>query len=163
MPEKNTRLEQIKEKIDARLHEIIDPFEKRCSFVHLYGVSILSGMVAARRRENVELATMAGMLHDFYLYCLANDPSRTFADHGRLGAAFARAFLEELALTTEEENYALCTAIANHSEKARIDDPLSEVLKDGEVLQKYFYDVQFEPHPAYLERLARLKREFDLA
>jgi len=39
-----------------------DTEDRRCAYLHLYSVSILAAMIAMKRGENAELATMAGML-----------------------------------------------------------------------------------------------------
>lgn len=162
MQAKRTRLEKLKEYIDSELHNIQDPFEKRCSFIHLYGVSMCCTMIAAKRGVNIELAAMAGMLHDFYLYYNANDPNRVFNDHGRLGAIFAREVLNNLQLTTQEETDMICSGIANHSDKLKIDNDFDEVIKDADMLQKCLYDIDFTPHETYKERYPKLIEEFGL-
>ncbi|HEX2946132.1 MAG TPA: HD domain-containing protein [Clostridia bacterium] len=162
MEEKRTRLEILKEYIDSELHNVQDSFEKRCSFIHLYGVSMCCTMIAAKRGENIELASMAGMLHDFYLYYNANDTNRVFTDHGRRGAPFVREVLKKLQLTTDEETDIICSGVANHCDKLKADNSFDEVIKDADVLQHCLYDIDFTPNDAYKERYARLIEEFGL-
>jgi len=162
MEQKRTRLEMLKEYIDSKLHNIHDPFEKRCSFIHLYGVSAFCTMVAAKRGQNIELSAMAGMLHDFYLYYIANDPNRVFTKHGELGAVFVRKVLGDLGFLAQDEIDIICAAIHNHSYKDRVDNDFDELLKDAEVLQKLFYDIEFEPHHTYRGRIPKLIEEFGL-
>jgi len=162
MEAKRTRLEILKEYIDSELHNIQKCFEKRCSFIHLYGVSMCCTMIAAKRGENIELAAMAGMLHDFYLYYNANDQNRIFTDHGRRGSLFVREVLNKLQLTTDKETDIICSGVANHCDKLMIDDSFDEVIKDADVLQHCLYDIDFTPHAIYKERYNRLIEEFGL-
>lgn len=162
MESKRTRLEVLKEYIDKELYNIKDNDEKRCSFVHLYGVSMCCTMIAAKRGENIELAAMTGLLHDFYVYYNANDPNRVFTDHGRVGAVFVREVLNKLQLTTLEETEIICSGVANHSDKLKIDCSFDEVIKDADVLQHCLYDIDFEPDEKYEVRYERLIEEFGL-
>lgn len=162
MEDRKTRLEIIKEHVDREYHKIQDPFEKRCAFIHSYGVSLCCTMIAAKRGIDIELASIAGLLHDFYLYCLANDPNRVFDDHGRLGAIFVREFLNGLQLMTDEETTMICSAITNHSDKLKVDGDFDEVLKDADMIQKCLYDIEITPHVTYAERYPKLLRELGL-
>ena len=163
MEEKRTRLEILKEYVDSEYHKIKDPFEKRCAFIHSYGVSFAATLIAAKRGENIELAAMAGLLHDFYLYFNANDPDRTFENHAQLGAIFVKEILEKLSLTTSAENDIICCAITNHSDKTRIDNSFDETIKDAELIQKCLYDIEFTPHPTYKDRYPKLAEELGLS
>lgn len=162
MEEKRTRLEIMKEYVDIEYHKIGDPIEKRCAFIHSYGVSFCCTMIAAKRGANIELAAMAGLLHDFYLYCNANNPNRTFTDHGRLGSIFTREALNKWQLTTPEETDMICGAIRNHSDKTKVDTAFDEVLKDADLIQKCLYDIDLTPHETYKERYPKLIEEFGL-
>ncbi len=103
--------------------------------MHLYGVAQLCALIALRRGENVELAVMAGVLHDIYTY--ANlDP----ADHARKGAALARDILVRLQITKDDETRIICDAIHAHSDKEQTNSPFDEVLKDADSLQFWLHD-----------------------
>ena len=85
-----------------------DDEERRCAYLHLYGVAQACAMLAIKRKENVELAIIAGMLHDIYSY--ANmDPN----DHAHKGAEMARNMLNSTNAFREEEINVVCTAIYN--------------------------------------------------
>ena len=53
------RIEMLREFIDSILLNMTDAEERRCAYLHLYGVSQSCALIALRRGENVELATMA--------------------------------------------------------------------------------------------------------
>lgn len=154
------RIERLREYIDDVLQDIKDVEERRCSYVHLYGVAQSCAMIASRRHLNAELATMAGMLHDFYLY--KNYENHDFTDHGIRGSIFVRSILDELKLTTEDETNMICKAIANHCDKERIDSDFDEVIKDADVIQHCIYNVTLPVKEYYKERYQKLIREFDL-
>jgi len=71
-----------------------DVEERRCAYLHLYGVAQSSALIALKRRENAELATMAGMLHDIYSYAKMDTE-----DHAHKGAILAREILISLRIT----------------------------------------------------------------
>lgn len=43
-----------------------DDKERRCAYLHLYGISRACALLALKCEGNVELAAIAGMLHDIY-------------------------------------------------------------------------------------------------
>lgn len=154
------RIEQLRQYIDAILVDIKDIDERRCSYVHLYGVAQSCAMIATRRGLDAELVTMAGMLHDFYLY--KNYENQDFTDHGRRGSIFVRSILEELMLTTVEETDIICSGIANHCDKDKTDSAFDEVVKDADVLQHCLYNITLPVKGFYKERYEKLIKEFDL-
>ena len=60
------RIEKVREVVDVILLEMSDDQFRRHAYVHLYGVSQACALLAMKRNENVELATIAGMLHDIH-------------------------------------------------------------------------------------------------
>jgi HD superfamily phosphodiesterase len=60
------RIEVLRQYIDNILLNMSDVEERRCAYVHLYGVAQYCVLIALKRGENAELAIMAGMLHDIY-------------------------------------------------------------------------------------------------
>jgi HD superfamily phosphohydrolase YqeK len=57
------RIEILRQYIDNILLNMSDVEERRCAYVHLYGVAQFCALIVLKRGENTELATMAGMLH----------------------------------------------------------------------------------------------------
>ena len=102
-------------------------------------------------------ARMAGLLHDMYAY-----KSGSYEDHARLGAEYAREILEKLAITTEEENEIICSAIRHHDSKADIDAPMDEVLKDADVIHHTLGDPTKEVKEREQARYDKLCEEFGL-
>ena len=94
-----------------------------CFIDHMSGVSQLCAMIALKRGEDAELATMAGLLHDIYTFAYLDSEK-----HAKKGAVLAREILCELDLTTEEETNMICSAISHHSKKKDSFSSFDEVL-----------------------------------
>ena len=92
MSEKSiNRIEILRKYIDEVLLNMTDVVERRCAYVHLYGVAQSCTLIALKRGENVELAVMAGMLHDIYSYAKMDT-----VDHARNSTTLAREILAGL-------------------------------------------------------------------
>ena len=151
------RIEKVREVVDEILLNMTDCEERRCAYLHLYGVSQACAMLALRRKENVEMAVIAGMLHDIYSYARMDSEN-----HAHKGADMARNILIELAIFNEDEINLICTAISNHSDKDIVHDTLDEILKDADVMQHILYNPLFEVKQHEKKRYEDLKREFAL-
>lgn len=129
------RLEQVRKVVDEIILNMKDDEERRCAYVHLYGVQMACSLLSIKRGANIELSIVAGLLHDLHSY--ANmDPE----DHAHKGAELARNILEELHIFDRNEIDLICTAIYNHSDKASVHSPFDEILKDADVLQHVLYN-----------------------
>jgi len=146
------RLEQVREIVDGILHGLENPENKRCGFIHLYGVSLTAMFLADRRGIDPELPGVAGMLHDLASY-ETGDP----ADHAQRSGERAAGILRELGTFASAEIDTVQSAIAHHSDKAGVHGPIDELMKDADVLQHHYYNPGLPPHPKDSERLARLK------
>ena len=85
------RIEKVREKVDELLLKMTKYEAQRHAYMHLYGVSQACALIALKRKENAELAVVAGMLHDIYTYI--NLDSK---DHAHKGAELARDILDSL-------------------------------------------------------------------
>lgn len=151
------RIETVRQQVDTILFGMSDAEERRCGYVHLYGVAQACALLAKKRGESVELAVIAGMLHDISSY--ANMDS---TDHAHKGATMAREILESLKIFSEEEMETVCTAIYRHSDKELIHNALDEILKDADVLQHVLYNPLFEVKLSERERYEKLAAELGL-
>ncbi len=134
-----------------------DDQERRCGYLHLYGVSQASALIALKRNQDVELATMIGMLHDLHSYKEMNTEN-----HAEQGALLARQILEELSLTNENETNLICSSILNHSSKEIYHSEFDEVLKDADVLQHCLYNPLFPVREHEKARFQELLTEFGI-
>jgi len=147
------RIEELREYID----DVLSNTPWQHANIHLYGVAQACVLIAMKRGENAELATMAGMLHDFYTY-----KYRDFSDHAHRGAVLAREVLSKLSLTTLEETDMICTAIHNHSDKGGHFGTFTEILIDADVMQHCLYDTTMPVAEREQERFDKLLKEFGL-
>lgn len=151
------RIGKVREFVDGVLLQMKDSVERRCAYVHLYGVAQACAIIAQKRKENVELAIIAGMLHDIYAY-----KTRDRSDHAHKGAAMAKMILEELNMFTGTEIEMICGVIYKHSDKAETHASFVEVLIDADVMQHCLYDPLTPPAEHERKRYENLKREFGL-
>ena len=128
------RLKLVREQVDGVLSALPEE-EKRTGYIHLYGVSQACAFLAIKRGEDAELAAVAGVLHDLYVY-----KTGSRADHAHKGAAFARGVLDAVGVFTEKEKIKITDAIYRHSDKAQVNSKFDEILKDADVLQHCLYD-----------------------
>ena len=151
------RIEIVRQTVDEIVLNMTDHEERRCAYLHLYGVAQACALLSIKRKENVELAVIAGMLHDIYSYATMDSQ-----DHAHKGAVMARNILESLSIFSEEEKDIICSAIYNHSDKSNIHGPLDEILKDADVMQHVLYNPLSEIKPHEQNRYNSLKTELNL-
>ena len=152
-----SRIKDLQKKVYHVLEKNIDDADKRAKAVaHLHGVALAAAILAKKRGENAELATMAGLLHDLWAY-----KSGSYDDHAHLGAEYARKVLGELVTLKEME--IICSAIYHHDSKAEVDGPLDEVLKDADVIDHSLSDPTKVVKAHELTRFSKLCEELGLA
>lgn len=151
------RIEKVREVVDDILLKMTKDDARRHAYIHLYGVAQACALLALKRNENVELAVIAGMLHDIYTY--ANLDSK---DHAHKGADLARGILDSLLLFNDNEKNLICNAIYNHSNKSGIHNWLDEILKDADVMQHVLYNPLLDIKPIEQPRFTAMKKEFSI-
>ncbi len=155
-----TRVDTVRAIVDKMILNIEDPLIQRNAYVHLYGVGQACALIALKRGHDdkyAELACIAGMLHDYSKYEIDMD----VPEHAKKGAVRVWPLLAATNEFTEEEISMICTGIANHSDKQRVDDEFSEILKDGDAFQHWLRN----PAETYFREKSRniaLKEEFEL-
>ena len=130
------RTKELRNRVNAMIMTMDNKEKIPAALEHLYGVSLAATLLAKKRGEDQELAAMAGMLHDIHAYM-----SGSYDDHAHLGAEMARKILEEVGVTTTEENDMICSAIYHHDDKLAVDGPMDEILKDADVIDHCYNDV----------------------
>ncbi len=151
------RIEKVRDYVDNVLLHMSDVIERRCAYLHLYGVSQACVMIALKRKENVELAAIAGMLHDIYSYSTMDTK-----DHAHKGAVMSNEILSSLQIFSDDEIKIICNAIYNHSNKGSKHSSFDEVLVDADVLQHCLYNPLFDVAEHEKQRYEALKLEFGL-
>jgi len=144
------RLELVRNEIDTILFRSEKANVRSEGFIHLYGVAQNCTLLAIKRKLDVELCTIIGLLHDIYTYKYGY-----VKEHAILGASEAENLLIDLDVFTKEEIDIIKTAISNHSDKKTKHDKYSEMLKDADVLQNSLYNTSFE-----IKHVKRLKKVF---
>lgn len=152
-----SRIGELQKQVHKVLEKIEDRDKRAKAIAHLHGVALAAALLAKKRGENAELATMAGLLHDLYAY-----KSGSYDDHAPLGAEYARQLLDKLSLITEEETDIICSAIGHHDSKAEIDGPMEEILKDADVIHHSLSDPTKEVKAHEQTRYAKLCAELGL-
>ena len=151
----DNRIEKLREYIDNNVLNKNEFMEKRTEYIHLYCVSNFCALIALKRKQNAELATIAGMLHDIYSY-KNKDPK----DHAKNGALLAKEILEFLKITNDEETELVCNAIYKHSDKQNKHSDFEEILIDADVIQHYLHNISLPIFEHETDRLMKLKEEF---
>jgi len=143
--------------VNAIFDRIENADEKRAAYIHSYGVSHCCALLAAKRGHNVELASVAGLLHDVYSY-----KTGVTTLHAQNGAEMLRvAFKYDLKnLFSDDEQALLKTAIYHHASKDQTHGGFDELLKDADVLQRFSLDSTFGWFQG--QRLLRMMEEFSL-
>lgn len=135
------------------LDEIGNDVEKMEAVAHLTAVAKFSYLLASRRNLNPELAYIAGILHDLYAF------THERKDHALHGSVLASGILRSLNIFKEDEMDAVISSVRHHSDKKRIHDSLSEVLKDADVLDHYLSEPLLQPSVKEHVRLRKLQKE----
>jgi len=149
------QLEAVRQVVDDMLRHQPDDDERRCGFVHLYGVSAACALLALKRGLDPQVAALAGMLHDVWTYQAGVEDAR----HAEYSAVLAGQILAGHTDLAAADIQAITAAIARHSDKESVDGDLAELLKDADVLQHYLYTLVPAQSPHRLARLARLAQE----
>ena len=149
-----SRLETIQQIVDDAISKSADV--KR-NYVHSYGVSNCSAVLAIKRGLNPELASVAGMLHDISYVVFGN-----YDNHTELGAHMAEKIMKNTGRFTFHEIGIVTQAILRHDDRHIVHDPYDEVLKDADILHPYLIDVTKKPNPNTVAKLLALFLELDL-
>ena len=151
------RLEEVRAIVDRVLLDMTDDVERRCAYVHLYGVSEFAAVLAIRRGIDRELAAVSGMLHDIYVY-----RTGIGALHDQNAAEEIRPIIRDMGVFDEDEQATIVSAVFHHSDKVHVHGPYDELLKDADVLQHYLYNPSFPVEPKRAARLRAILEELGL-
>lgn len=126
----------IKDYVYSKYSGIYNEPLRIAAVAHTAQVDVCITQLALARNENIELAKIAAVFHDFAQYTenCAHD------EHARLSSILASRYLLETKLFKTSEIDDIAFAIAQHSKKDMYDSPLAELLKDADVLARFFED-----------------------
>ncbi|MBR3103689.1 MAG: HD domain-containing protein [Lachnospiraceae bacterium] len=151
------RLKDLRKYVDTEINKMEDADKRTGAIAHLYGVSLAATMIAKKRGQDPEIASMAAMLHDLHAY-----KTGSYDDHAHKGADLAGEILRELAITNEAETEAICSAIYHHDDKLVVDGPMDEVLKDADVIHHCMNDLSKPIKEKEQVRYEKLCAEFGI-
>ena len=151
------RIQAVQKYVDQVLQNIDDQAERECAYKHLYGVSQACALLAMKRRENIELAAIAGLLHDLYTYQRGDS-----TDHAHKGSILAKDILTSLGCFSDDEVAMVARAIDYHSDKAAKHSSFDEILKDADVLQHCLYNPLKDIAEHEKERFSAIRNELGL-
>lgn len=155
---KSMRLESVRVIIDDMLMKMNDVNERRCAYIHLYGVSQTATILAIKRGLNPEIAAIIGMFHDYYTYATGK-----MELHAHNGAETVRLIIRDMGIFTKEEQKTILKAIFYHSDKEIINTEYDELIKDADALQRYLYNVDKKVVAREAVRLKNILNELALA
>lgn len=136
---------------------VLSNIEQRCfglkkleGYQHLISVATLMTVIAPKRDLDKEIAGCIGILHDYSTYYTNSN-----FDHASRSGLLAKEILEQSSIFKEEEIITIVTAINNHSQKDRVDDCYSELVKDVDLYHQYM----IEPTRIFItQQLLRIKK-----
>ncbi len=149
------RIELVRNEIDALLFNQNDKEIRRNGYFHLYGVAQCCSILAIRRGLNIELCTIAGLLHDIYSYKFGY-----VKEHAALGTFEAETVLIDLNIFTNAEIEIIKNMISNHSDKKHKHDKYSELLKDADLFHTSLYNLSFEAK--HKERIKKIFKDLKI-
>lgn len=127
------------------------------AIAHTLATAHAARMLGLHRQMDSEACVSAALLHDIALYT-QNCPHSL---HAEKSATIAPSYLNDAGFLPHEIQ-TICAAIRCHSHKERIDDPLSELLKDADVLGRYLQTAEVPSDPRRHERLILAMKELCL-
>lgn len=130
------RFDRLKIKVTEFLMEN-NPGYAPIGIAHLAYSACIAAILARKRGENMDIAQTAAYLHDVWLHLHAPYDDETVRLHAHEGAVMAERFMREMGEYAEAEITTVVTMIENHDFTAQTDDPMSEIMKDADMLSHY--------------------------
>ena len=153
----NTRLNKILELLMEEINQskIIERDQPiSWSIQHIFSCSQLSKLLAMSRKEDIEIAGIAGAIHD-----IAIIRTGKFENHGPEGGPMVREFLvsfntrygNQIGRIEQEEIELIVQATINHTDKTNFtENYFDELIKDADSLDRYLHGK--ETYDFYIER-----------
>ena len=159
------RLEKIKRMALEDLLNV-NPDYAATGYAHLSYAACLGALLARKRGCDMELCQAAGFRHDVWLHERAPYSQADCDAHAAEGAKLARRMMEQEGEFAPEEIETVARMIENHDFTRQTDDPMSEILKDADMLSHYLNasalgrEEEFNPRAALaLEEMHALNKK----
>lgn len=124
------RYENLKNIFYQTIEENCHGIYKQKAYFHSLSVSTLCQKLALEKDLDIELAAIMGLFHDYAQFI-----HHSSFNHAKRSGEMIVPLLDDF---NDNERQMITQAIVHHSDKARIDDMYSEILKDADVLAQYF-------------------------
>lgn len=128
------RYENLKNIFYQTIEEQCHGIYKQKAYFHSLSVSSLCQKLALEKEQDIELAAIMGLFHDYAQFI-----NHSSFNHAKRSSEMVLALLDDF---NDFEKQIITQAISFHSDKERIDDIYSEILKDADVLSQYFMEPQ---------------------
>lgn len=128
------RYTQLKEVFYKNLEKSTAGIYKQKAYFHSIQVAQIAMMLANERNLDLELSAIIGLFHDYAQFIRLNS-----FNHALYSSEMVSDLLQQYNFNDDEINI-IVTAIKNHSNKDRIHDAYSELIKDADLLVKYYDD-----------------------
>lgn len=129
------RFEVLKEIFFQNIEKHCHGIYKQRAYFHSIQVMTLCQIYATKRHLNPELASIIGLFHDYAQFI----HHRSF-NHAALSADMIKQYLDAF---SEKDITTITNAIAKHSDKDKIDDAYSELIKDMDLYARYLEDPDY--------------------
>ncbi len=127
----NSRLESVRAVVQEAIRSIPCENRKQEAYANLHGVSATATIIAMNRGIDQELATIAGLLHNYYYLKtgIGDFP-------GPSSSEAVRPLLRDMGIFAAEEQAAVLQAIFYQEDESRIHGPNEEIVKDAKGADK---------------------------
>lgn len=130
------RFDRLKKKVTEFLMENNHAYAP-VGIAHLAYSACIASILARKRGCDMDIAQTAAYLHDVWLHLNYPYDDATVKAHAHEGAVMAENFMREMGEYTDEEIATVALMIENHDFTAQKDDPMSEIMKDADMLSHY--------------------------
>lgn len=134
------RYEQVKDYVYTKYTKIYNEPLRQEALTHTAQVDTCITILAMARNQNVEIAKIIALFHDFAQFT----QNCSHDEHARLSSILANRYLTETGLFKTKEIDDICYAIAQHGHKEQYDSPYCELIKDADILARFFTDPTME-------------------
>lgn len=128
-----TNIDKVRDYILKQFQTQMDVPYRNIGIEHTLHVVSYGLMLSKKRNIDEESIVIAAYFHDISTYI-----SHYSQNHAARSSKLASETLPQLTTLDQEKIHQIVIAIQNHSTKEVIHDPLSETLKDADVLAHYY-------------------------
>jgi hypothetical protein len=151
------RLESIRILVNEMLINLDSSVNKQEASVQLYGVSSFASMLAMKRGLDTEIASITGMLHNYYFY-----KTGVCYFSGINSAETVRPIIRDLKIFSKDEQLVILRVIFYQNQLGQVHGPYDEIIKDAIILHKFFQNPDQTLSPLDVKRLLNVLSELSI-